>query len=179
MKWLVDTHIHIPRNEVDRDLLKRLKRELTFDNPEYLTRVRMGKSTWKVPNKIEAYKITGDELIIPRGCNRIVKEIFGAVEYDDRRSSGVPLPVIPKLPLRLRDYQDEAVQQMKRKHQGVVIIPCGGGKTAVALDAIRQAQTTTIVMVHTLDLLSLRRELLKMAGMKSMYNMGLTFLFVR
>ena len=83
MKWHVSTHIHIPRNEVERDLLKRLKRKLTFDNPEYITRVRMNKSTWNVSEKIEAYKITGDELIIPRGCNQIVRDIFGAVEYDD------------------------------------------------------------------------------------------------
>ena len=167
MKWLVDTHIHIPRNEVDRDLLKRLKRELTFDNPEYITRVRMNKSTWNIAEKIEAYKITGDELIIPRGCNRIVRDIFGAVKYDDCRSTGVHLPAVPKLPFKLRDYQDEAARQMKRKHQGVVIIPCGGGKTAVAVDAIRRVGTTTIVMVHTLDLLSQWKEVLKTTGIEA------------
>ena len=167
MKWLVDTHIHIPRSEVDRDLLKKLKRELTFDNPDYINRVRLGKSTWSVPEKIEAFRITGDELIVPRGCSRIVKDIFGTVEYDDRRSPGVPLPVIPKLPLKLRDYQDDAAQQMKRKHQGVVIIPCGGGKTVVAVDAIRRVQTTTIVMVHTLDLLSQWKEVLRAAGVEA------------
>ena len=167
MKWHVDTHIHIPCNEVDRDLLKRLKRKLTFDNPEYLARVRMNKSTWNIADKIEAYKITSDELIVPRGCNRIIKEIFGAVEYDDRRSAGVPLPAAPKLPLKLRDYQDKAAEQMKRKHQGVVIIPCGGGKTAVAVDAIRRLETTTIVMVHTLDLLSQWKEVLKTTSIEA------------
>ena len=141
MKWRVDTHIHILRNEVDRDLLKRLMRELTFDNPDYINRVRLGKSTWSVPEKIEAYRVTGEELIIPRGCNRIIKDIFGMVEYDDCRSLGVPLPDILKLPVRLRDYQVEAVRQMKRKHQGVVIIPCGGGKTVVAINAIRRLKT--------------------------------------
>ena len=79
MKFTVDTHIHIPRNEVDAGLLKRLKRELTFDNPEYLNRIRLGKSTWSVLEKIEAFRITGQELIIPRGCTRMVKEIFGEV----------------------------------------------------------------------------------------------------
>ena len=167
MKWLVDTHIHIPRNETDRDLLKRLKRELTFDNPDYLNRIRLGKSTWSVPEKIEAFRITSDELIIPRGCSRIVKEIFETVEYDDCRSPGVPLPVIPELPFKLRDYQDEAAYQMKRKHQGVVIIPCGGGKTVVAVDVIRLVQVTTIVMVHTLDLLSQWKEVLKTAGVET------------
>ena len=167
MKFLVDTHIRIPRNGVDRDLLKRLQRELTFDNPDYLNRIRLGKSTWNVPEKIEAFRITGEELIIPRGCSRIVREIFGTVEYDDRRSLGVSLPVIPKMQFKLRDYQEEAAQLMRRKHQGVVIIPCGGGKTVVAVDAIRQVQVTTIVMVHTLDLLSQWKEVLKTAGVEA------------
>ena len=167
MKFLVDTHIHIPRSEVDRDMLKRLKRELTLDNPDYVNRIRLGKSTWNVPEKIEAFRITGEELIIPRGCNRIVKEIFGEVEYNDCRSPGVSLPLTPKLSFKLRDYQDDAANQMKRKHQGVVIIPCGGGKTVVAVDAIRQEQVTTIVMVHTLDLLSQWKEVLKTAGVEA------------
>jgi superfamily II DNA or RNA helicase len=141
-----------------------LKRELTFDNPDYLNRVRLGKSTWSVPEKIEAYRITDSELIIPRGCSRIIREIFGAVEYDDRRLPGVPLPIIPKLSFNLRDYQNDAARQMKHKHQGVVIIPCGGGKTVVAVEAIRRLGTTTIIMVHTLDLLSQWKEVLKTAG---------------
>ena len=167
MKFIADTHIHIPRNEVEHDLLKKLKRELTFDNPEYLKRIRMGKSTWSIPPKIEAFRITDNELIIPRGCNNVVKGIFKAVEYDDRRAPGVPLAKLPALPFKLRDYQDEASCQMKRKHQGVIIIPCGGGKTVVVVDAIRQVQVTTIIMVHTLDLLSQWKEVLKKAGIEA------------
>jgi len=167
MKFLVNTHIHILRNEVDAGLLKRLKRELTFDNPEYLNRVRLGKSTWSVPEKIEAFRITGEELIIPRGCSRIVREIFGTVEYVDCRSGGVPLQALPNLPFKLRDYQEEAACLMKRKHQGVVIVPCGGGKTVIAVEAIRRLGTTTIIMVHTLDLLSQWKEVLKTAGIEA------------
>ena len=163
MKWHVSTHIHIPRTKTNRDLIRQVQKELTFDNPDYIARVRMGKSTWKTPPKIESYKITGDELIVPRGCNRIIKDIFGNVEYDDYRSAGVPLPIAPKLSFRLRDYQDEAARQMKRKQQGVVIIPCGDGKTVVGIDVIRRLGITTIVMVHTLDLLSQWSEVLRCA----------------
>ena len=167
MKFIADTHIRIPRNEVGHDKLKRLKRELTFDNPEYLKRIRLGKSTWSIPPKIEVFRLTEDDLIVPRGCNNVVREIFGTVEYGDLRSSGVPLAKTPELPFKLRDYQNEAALQMKRKHQGVIIIPCGGGKTVVAVDAIRRIKTTTIIMVHTLDLLSQWKEVLKKAGIEA------------
>ena len=167
MRFLVDTHIRIPLNGTDRSLLKSLKRELTFDNPEYLKRIRLGKSTWNVREKIEAFRLSEDELIIPRGCNRIVAEIMGDVEYYDQRSPGVPLAELPALPFKLRDYQSAAARQMKRKHQGVIIIPCGGGKTVVAVDAISRIGSTTIIMVHTLDLLSQWKEVLKKAGIET------------
>jgi len=167
MKFLADSHIHIQRNKVDASLLKRLKRELTFDNPDYLNRVRLGKSTWSVPERIEAFRITGEELIIPRGCSRMVKAIFREVEYDDQRSPGVALPLAPNLPFKLRDYQEEAASLMKRKHQGVLIVPCGGGKTVIAVEAIRRLETTTIIMVHNLDLLSQWKEVLKTAGIEA------------
>ncbi|MBC8277885.1 MAG: DEAD/DEAH box helicase [FCB group bacterium] len=167
MKFTVDTHIRIPLDGVERRLLKQLKRELTFVNPEYIKRIRLGKSTWSVPEKIEAFRITESELIIPRGCSLIVKNIFGAVEYEDSRSQGIQLAKPPELPFKLRDYQNAAASQMKRKHQGVIIIPCGGGKTVVAVDAMRRIGSTTIIMVHTLDLLSQWKEVLKKSGIEA------------
>jgi len=167
MKFTVDTHIHIPRAEVDRDILRRLKRELTFDNPEYLSRLKLGKSTWGIPDKIEAFRITGDELIIPRGCNKMVRDIFEKVDYDDRRTLGLPVPVVCKSLNTLRDYQTEAVELMLKREQGVIIVPCGGGKTVIAIDALLRTKTTTLIMVHTLDLLSQWKEVLKKCGVEA------------
>ena len=164
MKFVVDRHIRIPRVAENKQGIRELKKRLTFDNPEYINRVMMGKSTWNVEEKIEAFSITEDQLIIPRGCAGLVKEIFSDIEFNDCRTEGNPLPEIPVLPFELRDYQLEAARLMKRKEQGVIIIPCGGGKTVVAVDLIRQLKTTTIILVHTLDLLSQWKDVLNTAG---------------
>ena len=167
MKAIVDTHIRIPRLKSYRREIKQLRRKLTLDNPEYINRLKLGKSTWKIADKIEAYVLTDDELIVPRGSVKMVKEIFPGITFDDLRARGSALSEAFMLPFELRDYQKDAVSKMKRRQQGVVIIPCGGGKTVIAVDLIRRLKTTTIILVHTLDLLSQWKEVLKSAGVNA------------
>ena len=167
MKPIVDTHIRIPRSQSYRREIKQLRRKLTLDNPEYINRLKLGKSTWKVADKIEAYVLTNDELIVPRGYVKMVKELFPGITFDDQRASGEVLSQAPLFPFELREYQKDAVSKMKKKQQGVVIIPCGGGKTVVAVELIRRIKTTTIILVHTLDLLSQWKDVLKSAGVNA------------
>ena len=89
LKFVVDRHIRIPRVAENKQGIRELKRKLTFDNPEYTNRVMMGKSTWNVEEKIEAFSVSENELIIPRGCAGIVKEknkyetmAAGTIEYN-------------------------------------------------------------------------------------------------
>ena len=55
--------------------------------------------------------------------------------------------------IQLRDYQNHAVQDMLRRHRGVLVAPCGAGKTVMALSLIHHRQQKTLILVHTLDLL--------------------------
>ena len=167
MKAIVDTHIRIPRSKSYRREIKQLRRKLTLDNPEYINRLKLGKSTWKVADKIEAYVLTDVELIVPRGSVHLVKKLFPGITFNDRRTVGTALSEAIALPFELREYQREAVSEMKKKQQGVVIIPCGGGKTVVAVDLIRRVRTSAIILVHTLDLLSQWKDVLKNAGVNA------------
>src|SRR5262245_49322134 len=47
----------------------------------------------------------------------------------------------------LRSYQHEAVQQFWAGGSGVVVLPCGAGKTLVGAAAMAQAQATTLILV--------------------------------
>ena len=51
-----------------------------------------------------------------------------------------------------RAYQQEAVDQLKKHHSGIVVAPCGSGKTCIGILAIAAIPTKTLVLVHTLDL---------------------------
>ena len=51
-----------------------------------------------------------------------------------------------------RGYQQEAVEALKKHHSGIVVAPCGSGKTCIGILAIAAIPTKTLVLVHTLDL---------------------------
>lgn len=53
----------------------------------------------------------------------------------------------------LRKYQKEAVSNLHEQGGGIVSIPTGGGKTAVALRYINNIEQRAIVLIHTNELL--------------------------
>jgi len=61
----------------------------------------------------------------------------------------------------LRSYQREAVQHFEAGGSGVVVLPCGAGKTLVGAAAMASAKATTLILVtNTVAARQWRRELL-------------------
>jgi len=48
--------------------------------------------------------------------------------------------------VRLRDYQWEAIRRMHESGSGVVVLPCGAGKTVVGIGMIAAEQTNTLIL---------------------------------
>ena len=62
----------------------------------------------------------------------------------------------------LRPYQDHAIDSFFEHGSGVVVLPCGAGKTLVGLGAMARADTTTLILVtNTVSARQWRAELLK------------------
>lgn len=62
----------------------------------------------------------------------------------------------------LRDYQQKAVDNFFEGGSGVVVLPCGAGKTLVGAGAMARADTTTLILVtNTVSARQWRTELLK------------------
>ena len=62
----------------------------------------------------------------------------------------------------LRDYQQKAVDNFFEGGSGVVVLPCGAGKTLVGAGAMATAKTTTLILVtNTVSARQWRDELLK------------------
>ncbi len=67
-----------------------------------------------------------------------------------------------ELDMVLREYQEEALRRWEGvRGRGVVVLPTGGGKTILALEAIRKFAVKTLIVVPTLDLLSQWKEALE------------------
>jgi superfamily II DNA or RNA helicase len=145
-------------------VLERLRRDLSFPNPEFVSRKRLGRWLGATPERIECLVEKPDgTILLPRGAVQKLRERLAdaglAVRFEDNRVVGAALPKLPAIDLR--PYQREAVAAIRRCTQGTVVMPCGGGKTMVGAAAIAEIGREALVIVHTRDLLEQWRSVLR------------------
>jgi len=155
MRARVDAGITLARADVSPKLEERLRRALSFPNPEYLDRLRLGLSTRGVPERLCFVEESGAELRLPRGAIHALRRLAALesviVHCDDRRvlpADGLAGLSVPSL----RTYQDRALSALVNVTQGTAVIPCGGGKTRLGVAAIARLRSPALILVHTLDL---------------------------
>ncbi len=171
MRVRVDACLHVGCGELPEKLLERLRRALSFPNPAYLDRLRLGLHPAGEPELLCLVEEGEREISLPRGAIHVLRQAAAvedlAVECDDRR--GLPTEQLVGLPRPpLRDYQQAAVDRLATVTQGIVVIPCGGGKTRVGIGAIARLCTPALVLVHTLDLAEQwRGELRRLLGLEA------------
>ena len=123
MKLYIGSNIEIfePTPEIQR----LCESELVVDNPEYLTALRLGKWIGNIPKRLYLYERNGDRLVVPYGFkNRLGKVPHMWEKYPPISSYSVDY----KSTINLYDYQETAVNKMIKAINGVVVMPCGGGK---------------------------------------------------
>ena len=87
------------------------------------------------------------------------KEIIEYLEKSDfdflnEATNFIPSPVIQITNLELRDYQKNAIKNwVESSMRGCVVLPTGAGKTAVGIKAIEKVNSSTLVVVPTIDLM--------------------------
>lgn len=127
---------------------------LVLANPEYEKKKRMGKWLGQTPKEIrlaESLYVDGLETIIfPAGC---IPDI-----YHITKSQGMRLfAAVPHLKwesdISLYPYQVDALEAATRARQGVVVMPCGSGKTQTALAIAHAFGMPVLWLTHTHDLL--------------------------
>ncbi len=155
MRARVDSALTLDAREVPPKVIERLCRTLSFPNPAYLDRLRLGLHPGAELETVCFVEQRGSELRLPRGAIQLLRRAAAQdgliVGCDDARVlPAVRLEVTRELPLR--DYQQAAVDKLAKVTQGTVVIPCGGGKTRVGMGAIARLRTPTLILVHTLDL---------------------------
>jgi DNA excision repair protein ERCC-3 len=76
---------------------------------------------------------------------------------------GTPHPIdLDETGWKLRDYQNKAISNFFEGGSGVVVLPCGAGKTLVGAGAMATAKTTTLILVtNTVSARQWRDELIK------------------
>lgn len=126
---------------------------LALDNPDYISRVRMGKWVGNTSQYLYLYQRIGKKLVIPFGCIREFHKVFGnQVRYDVQFAPKHDAKYASSI--NLYDYQKNAVESILKRKNGVLVMPCGSGKTNCGLVAISQIGGRALWLTHTQDLLN-------------------------
>lgn len=132
MIYTLDGELHL--SDVPTPLLHQLIRELTVPNPRYENALRLGRPAWNIPRTIMLYEIKGNALTLPRGmAEEVWRQRPAGTVSKDRTLRGEPC-AFEKAGFTLRDYQKQAVDAALacKWCQGVLVAPCGAGKTESA-----------------------------------------------
>ena len=146
--------LHLPVASLPPDFVAYVQERLTFDHPEWLSARRMGRRLIRVPKKLYAFRIEGDELIVPRGIGLELAQRLEAydgisVRYVDETRTERPISFSRRM--TPRPDQRRALQAAARRNH-VILGPTGSGKTLVGMLWIADRAQPALWIVHTRDL---------------------------
>ena len=151
MKIRVDEKIHI--EQPTPAIAKWCRDNLVLDNPDYYKKERMGKWTGGTPREISLYEKVGDELRLPFGCLQdiwrlCVRGVSWSVQISPIRH------VNYQSRISLYPYQENAVTGAIKGKNGILVMPCGSGKTQCGLEIIARIGGRALWLTHTQELLN-------------------------
>lgn len=150
MRITISNEIRI--DDPPAELKKRIQEALTFKNPEYEKKKRMGFWTGNTPRTIVLYWEDGKSIYIPCGSGTILQPfITPATEIKEDLSKNPLLDYQGKV--ELFDYQEKAVRTCVAVGRGILQSPCGSGKTQMGIALAAALRGRTLWVTHTNDLL--------------------------
>lgn len=136
------------------EMLAYCKRTLSFPNPDYIKREEKGKWTGNTQREIVLFERAGNRLYLPFGT---CKNIYLQFKKDITRVESFICPLRARKydsNINLYDYQQNAVEAVLRAKNGILVAPCGSGKTQMGLEAVARIGGKTLWLAHTTDLLT-------------------------
>ncbi len=151
----VRNQIVLARSEISRELIDFLKEELNFLNIEYLTKRRLGKSTYKVQKYFKLVEESGDTILLPRGfVDRLITFLDERnINHSVYREHASLNEISFKSSIELTPSQTIVVDSAIAHNQGVVVAPSGSGKTIIGLELIARRKLPSLILVHRKQIL--------------------------
>ncbi len=116
-----------------------------YENPAYKAWIKHGRGPRPDQWASAALDMRGWVL-----CPRNYRGRKHLHDLTDRRTCPSSAP--RRMRWELRDYQTEALDAWQAGDDGVVIAPCGAGKTLIGCGALAARHTPALILVHTRDL---------------------------
>ena len=167
---VADSCIRLPLEVRETRLWGLLRQALSMSHPDWRAAQAAGVRYHgpKVWTSIDVDEAAG-EVRIPRGAVGVLQALARQCGIGLRWRSDVTVEDVERVPLEdlpitPRPYQEEAVLACVERVQGVVVLPCGGGKTTLGAVLVAHLGQRALVLVHTRDLLDQWVETLDRVG---------------
>lgn len=155
----LSNYTKLETHKLPTSILNIIKQDLTFDNPEYKNALKYGKYVHNIPKKKYTYIMT-KFLYLPKAY---IDDLIFFLEdsnlpyvIEDKRIIGCPCNF--SFVGTLKPYQMKALDKLLKYDMGTLEAPCGSGKTTIALNVIAKRNRSTLILVHTKDLLDQWKE---------------------
>lgn len=147
-----DVGSRIYARDATAELFEWCRENLVLDNPEYYKKERMGKWCGNTPKQIYLYEQNGPDLILPFGCVADLMKEFSGCRFKSLIWARNGFDYMSGI--NLYDYQEKAVKEAINAKNGVIVMPCGAGKTQTGLEIVNRIGLKTLWLTHTQDLLN-------------------------
>ncbi|MCP4369881.1 MAG: DEAD/DEAH box helicase [Deltaproteobacteria bacterium] len=145
-------------------LIKKIQKDLTFDNPNYKNAMAFGKFiSADMPSHLHLFEVEGNNAWVPRGyVHWLLKWMHDHKEPVKIRDKTLLLePLNLKFLGELKEIQKPAIPDLLGYPCGVLEADTGAGKTVMAIYMIVQRQQHTLIIVHNKELLYQWQERIK------------------
>jgi len=138
-----------------KELIDYCYANMVVDNPEYKSRERYGYWLGNTPEYLYLFAENGSDLILPSGfTTRLWKDFANDLSTNQWINNIPPVQKIDlKSDVKLRDYQERAVNALVKAKRGILEAPCGSGKTQIGLALIQRLGVKALWLTHTKKLM--------------------------
>lgn len=134
-----------------KELLSWCEQNLSYNNPEYFKKKRMGFWVGKTPEKIKVYRKSNTKLYLPFGT---LKRVWKYISKNPYKVEFKATKIYPISDFTLYDYQEKAVQALLEAKNGILISKAGSGKTLMLLETICRLGYKALWINNKLDLMN-------------------------
>ncbi|MBI3319697.1 MAG: DEAD/DEAH box helicase family protein [Candidatus Omnitrophica bacterium] len=160
--------LSIEKSGIPPWMLPEIKHLASLHNPQFYERQRLRLSTFQTPRFIKCYEEDVTHLHLPRGTlddfKRLCTEAGSTLSLLDKRSR--PKERSFEFTGTLTPIQQEAMQAVLAREQGILVAPPGAGKTVMGCFAVARRNAPTLILAHRKPILEQWRsqlmELLKL-----------------
>ena len=133
------------------------RENLILPNPNYYKKEKMGFWTGNEPEYLYLYEKTDTYLILPFGCLGTVWK-YHPVKDDYTYEICHVRQLKYESGINLYPYQKTAAEKALKAKNGVLVMPCGSGKTQTGLEIIAEVGGRALWLTHTQDLLNQSKQ---------------------